>query len=121
MDDDAKISFSKENVHAHGNGYFAAIFVVSPSTPPVINSMLPQLVYTASLAHPQLPKARLIQLPKECEGRICQALSLPRVSCIGVLASAPQTKSFVDFVRRCVPEVHIAWLEEKLTNGGSSS
>lgn len=118
-DHHADISLGKENKLNHRDGHFAAILVVSPFTPPIVNSMLPQLVFTASLAPPELHKTRLVQLPKGCEGRFCQALGVPRVSCIGILEGAPQMKSFMEFIRERVPEVKIPWLEDKMAMVGS--
>ena len=92
--------------------HFSAIFVSRSSQPPILHAHLPHLVATASLANPEVPVTRLVQLPKGCEGRLSEALSLPRVSFIGILDGAPHSKSLVDMVRECVPEIEIPWLEE---------
>jgi hypothetical protein len=97
-----------EDVHRH----FSAIFVTQASQPPILRAHLPQLVTTASLANPELPATRLVQLPKGCEARLSEALALPRVSFIGILDGAPHSKSLVDLARESVPVIEIPWLEE---------
>jgi len=92
--------------------HFSAIFVLRSSQPPILHSHLPQLIATASLAHPNLSATRLVQLPKGCGPRLCDALGLPRVSFIGILEGAPHSKSLVDLVRECVPEIQIPWMQE---------
>jgi ribonuclease P/MRP protein subunit POP3 len=94
------------------HGHFSTIFVWRSSQPTILHAHLPQLVVTASLAYPKSPTTRLVQLPKGSDTRVCEALGLPRVSFIGVLEGAPQSKSLVDFIRDCVPEVDIPWLQE---------
>lgn len=92
--------------------HFSAIFVLRSSQATILHDHLPQLVATASSAFPQLPATRLVQLPKGCDARLCEALALPRVSFIGLLDNAPYSKSLADFVRSCVPEVNVPWLQE---------
>jgi hypothetical protein len=96
----------------HVGQHFSAIFVPRSSQPPLLHAHLPQLVTTASLANPELPATRLVQLPKGCEARLSEALGLPRVSFIGILHGAPHSNSLVDLVRDCVPEIEVPWLEE---------
>lgn len=91
---------------------FSAIFICRSTEPPILNDHLPQLVYTASLAHPELPATRLVELPKSSDTRLCEALGIPRVSVIGILNGAPHSKPLVDLVRECVPEVEIPWLKQ---------
>lgn len=98
--------------HEHFDHHFSAIFVPRSSQPPILHAYLPQLVVTASLAHPELPVTRLVQLPKGCDARLSEALGLPRVSFIGILDGAPHSKPLVDLVRACVPEIEIPWLVE---------
>lgn len=96
----------------HVDHHFSAIFVPRSSQPPILHAHLPQLVVTASLANPELPVTRLVQLPKGCDARLSEALGLPRVSFIGILDGAPHSKSLIDLVRGCVPEIEIPWLAE---------
>ena len=70
------------------------------------------LIFTASLAHPNLPPTRLVTLPKGSESRLCEALGLPRVSFIGILENAPHSKGLIELVRGSVPEIEIPWLTE---------
>lgn len=98
--------------HEHVDHHFSAIFVPRSSQPAILNAHLPQLIATASLSHPELPATRLVQLPKGCDARLCEALGLSRVSFIGLLDSAPHCKSLVDVVRECVPEIEVPWLQE---------
>ncbi|KAG4442489.1 hypothetical protein IFR05_001989 [Cadophora sp. M221] len=92
--------------------HFTAIFVPRSSQPPILHSHLPQLIATASLAHPSLPATRLVQLPKGCDARLCDALGLPRVSFIGILEGAPHSKALLEFAREHVPEIDVPWLRE---------
>ncbi|KAE9367875.1 hypothetical protein N431DRAFT_348823 [Stipitochalara longipes BDJ] len=96
----------------HFDHHFSAIFVPRSSQPSILHAHLPQLVTTASLANPELPVTRLVQLPKGCDARLSEALCLPRVSFIGILDGAPHSKPLVDLVRDCVPEIEVLWLEE---------
>ncbi|CZT01224.1 uncharacterized protein RAG0_08960 [Rhynchosporium agropyri] len=92
--------------------HFAAIFVPRSSQPPILHAHLPQLIATASLAHPSLAPTRLVQLPKGCDARLCDALGLPRVSFIGILEGAPHSKALVELVRENVSEIDVPWLRE---------
>jgi ribonuclease P/MRP protein subunit POP3 len=92
--------------------HFSAIFVPAPSPPSIIHAHLPMLIFTASLAHPNLPPTRLVTLPKGSEARLCEALGLPRVSFIGILEDAPHSKGLIDQARESVPEIEIPWLSE---------
>jgi ribonuclease P/MRP protein subunit POP3 len=92
--------------------HFSAIFVLRSSQPSILHMHLPQLIRTASLAYPELPATRLVQLPNGCDARLCEVLGLPRVSFIGILDGAPFSKALVDLVRECVPEIEIPWLQE---------
>jgi hypothetical protein len=93
--------------------HFSAIFVSYGAKPDVLLSHLPQMVAAAALAHPRLPKTRLVQLPEGSEARLCQSLSMPGVSVIGVLSGAPYSKSLVDLVIENVPEIELPCLDEK--------
>jgi ribonuclease P/MRP protein subunit POP3 len=92
--------------------HFSAIFVSASSPPSIIHAHLPMLIFTASLAHPDLPPTRLVTLPKGSESRLCEALGLPRVSFIGILEDAPHSKGLIELVRGSVPEIEIPWLTE---------
>ncbi|KAH6712036.1 hypothetical protein DL95DRAFT_426255 [Leptodontidium sp. 2 PMI_412] len=92
--------------------HFSAIFVPRSSQPSILHSHLPQLIATASLAHPSLPATRLVQLPKGCDARLCDALGLPRVSFIAILEGAPHSKALMELVREHVPEIDVPWLRE---------
>jgi ribonuclease P/MRP protein subunit POP3 len=92
--------------------HFSAIFVPASSPPSIIHAHLPMLIFTASLAHPNLPPTRLVQLPKGSDSRLCEALGLPRVSFVGILDDAPHSKGLVDLVRGNVSEIEIPWLSD---------
>jgi ribonuclease P/MRP protein subunit POP3 len=94
------------------DAHFSAIFVLGTSQPPILRSHLPQLIATASLAHPNSPAIRLILLPNGSEARLCAALALPRVSFIGLLEGAPYSKAFTDLFRDIVPAIEVPWLQE---------
>ncbi|CAD6444907.1 9c8925b4-2850-48a5-b9be-cb44fb5fa038 [Sclerotinia trifoliorum] len=92
--------------------HFSAIFVTRSDQPPILNSHLPQIIATASKAHPTKPSTRLVQVPKGSETRIAAALGLPRVSFLGILDDAPNSKALIDLIRDCVEEIQIPWLDE---------
>jgi ribonuclease P/MRP protein subunit POP3 len=96
--------------------HFSAVFVLSSTLPSILQEHLPQLVATASLAHPLLPATRLVRLPKGCDSRLCTVLGLQRVSVIGILDGAPHSKSLLHFIRAHVPEIQIPWHEEARKN-----
>lgn len=98
--------------YAPVDAHFSAIFVLRSSQPAILHTHLPQLIATASLAYPELPATRLVQLPRGSEGRLCEVLGLPRVSFIGLLEGAPHSQSLVDLIRQCVPKIEIPWLHE---------
>jgi RNase P subunit Pop3 len=109
---EAKSETAKEHLLADEHHHFSAIFVPQSSQPEILQAHLPQLVITASLANPELPVTRLVQLPKGAGARLSDALGLPRVSFIGILDGAPHSKPLVDLVRDFFPVVEIPWLEE---------
>ncbi|KAF7944048.1 hypothetical protein EAE96_010458 [Botrytis aclada] len=92
--------------------HFSVIFVARSNQHPIFNSHLPQILDTASKAYPTQPSTRLVQLPKGSETRIAAALGLPRVSFLGILEDAPNSKALVDLIRDCVGEIEIPWLNE---------
>lgn len=108
--DTAATSSSEEDLSAETN-HFSAIFVISSLIPRTLQSFLPQLAYTSSKTHPELPPTRLVHLPNGYEARLCQALCLPRVSCVGILAGALQTKTIIALAQESVPEMKMSWLQ----------
>lgn len=89
-----------------------AIFVPGSDQPSILYSHLPLLIKTASLASPSSPAPRLVSLPKGAEERLSAALSIPRAGLIGLMEGAPNTDSFIEFIRQQVPEVEVPWLRE---------
>ncbi|TVY28478.1 hypothetical protein LHYA1_G003469 [Lachnellula hyalina] len=92
--------------------HFSAIFVPISTQPSILNAQLPRLIATASKEHQGLPATRLVQLPKDCDARLCEALGLSRVSFIGLLEGAPHSKALVELVRKSVSEIGVPWLQE---------
>lgn len=91
--------------------HLTALFV-SRSTPPILSSHLRNLVATASLAHPELPATRLVQLPRGCDARVAASLGLPRAGVVGLIVDAPHSKPLVDFVLEQVHTIEVLWLKE---------
>ncbi|PQE08210.1 RNAse p and RNAse mrp subunit protein [Rutstroemia sp. NJR-2017a WRK4] len=94
------------------SNHITAIFVARSNLPSILYSHLPQLITTASKAHPDKPPTKLVQLPRGVESRLALALGLQRVSFIGILDGAPHCKALVDLVRECVSDIEIPWLDE---------
>lgn len=107
-----KKSTPSDNTNAPTEIHFSAIFAIRSTQPPILNAHLPQLVATASLARPELPPTRLVQLPRGSDDRISEALGLPRVSFVGLLEDAPNSRSLVDLIRDMVRPVEIPWIPE---------
>ncbi|KAB8289855.1 hypothetical protein EYC80_010487 [Monilinia laxa] len=92
--------------------HFSTIFFSRSTTPPILTSHLPQLIATASKAHPSKPLTKIVPLPQGSETRIAAALHLPRVSFLGILDDAPNSKALLDVIRDCVGTIEIPWLDE---------
>lgn len=84
--------------------HLTVLFLPTPP-PPILQSLLPQLLTTASLAHPSHPATRLVTLPPTSHSRLSTALGIPRVSFIALLEGAPHSGALVELVRECVGEV----------------
>lgn len=76
------------------------------------------MLKTASLAYPEKPATRLVQLSRNAETKICAALDVPRAGFLGILESAsnsPGAKALFEFVRENVEVVEVGnWLEKGL-------
>ncbi|GAP89276.1 putative RNase p and RNase mrp subunit [Rosellinia necatrix] len=92
--------------------FYSVIFVARSGQPNALSSHLPQMVAVACKSHPSQPPTRLVELPKACEGRLCESLGIPRVSCIGICIGAPNSDALVDFAREHVGVITIPWLQE---------
>ncbi|RDW59731.1 hypothetical protein BP6252_12818 [Coleophoma cylindrospora] len=92
--------------------HFAAVFVSRSSQPAILNAHLPQLIATASLAHPDRPPTKLVPLSRSAESQLCTALGLPRVSFVGLLDDAPYSKALLDLIRDNVSDIEVPWLKE---------
>ncbi|KAK8055913.1 hypothetical protein PG993_001140 [Apiospora rasikravindrae] len=94
---------------------YSVIFVARSGQPSGINSHLPQMVAAASGFHPPQSPIRLVGFSKSCEQRLTSALGIPRVSCIGVMEDAPNSKALFDFIHKRVPLIDVAWLREAVS------
>ncbi|KAI1111558.1 hypothetical protein F5Y14DRAFT_424988 [Nemania sp. NC0429] len=92
--------------------FYSAIFVARSGQPNALSSHLPQMVAVASKSHPSRPPTRLVELPRACEGKLCESLGIPRVSCIGLCVDAPNSNPLVDFTQQHVAITEVPWLEE---------
>ncbi|KAI9826368.1 MAG: hypothetical protein M1832_000285 [Thelocarpon impressellum] len=91
----------------------AAIFFLRTPTSNLLHGHLPLLATTASLSLPPHLQTLLVPLhPKPAEARLCAALNLPRVSVLGILASAPFATALLAYVREHVPPTRVPWLEQ---------
>lgn len=92
--------------------FYSVIFVARSGQPNALSSHLPQMVAVASKSCPSQPHTRLVELPRACETRLSESLGIPRVSCIGICADAPNSRALVDFIREHVPVIEVPWLGE---------
>jgi len=100
--------------------HVAAVFLLRPLDE-LIYVHLPTLCYTASLAHPGLPRTRLVLLDESAEPQIAKALGLARVSVLAVIeppesgspeASAPGMEILTAYVREHIEAVGAGWLAD---------
>ncbi|KAK7940915.1 uncharacterized protein PG986_013302 [Apiospora aurea] len=82
---------------------YSVIFVARSGQPSGINSHLPQMVAAASGLQPPQSPIRLVGFSRSCEQHLTSALGIPRVSCIGVMEDAPNSKALFDFIHKRVP------------------
>ena len=81
----------------------AAVFATRSDRASMIFAHLPSLIRTASLASPSCP--RLVSLPQGADERLSMALSVPRVSLLGLVCGNPDADYLVNFLQEHVPEV----------------
>ncbi|KAI0506742.1 hypothetical protein F5B22DRAFT_650391 [Xylaria bambusicola] len=92
--------------------FYSAIFVARSGQPNALSSHLPQMVTMASRSYPSQPAIRLVELPRGCEGRLCESLGIPRVSCVGICVGAPNSNALLDFTQEHVAIIKAPWFEE---------
>ena len=73
---------------------------------------IPYLIASASLAQPQQPPIRLVQLSAKAERLLAEVLYQPRVGFIGVPLAAPNVDALMIVVRAAVKPVIVPWLAE---------
>ncbi|KAK6842365.1 hypothetical protein PG987_003225 [Apiospora arundinis] len=96
---------------------YSVVFVARSGQPSGINSHLPQMVAASSGLHPLQSPIRLVGFSKSCEQRLAAALGIPRVSCIGVMEDAPNSKALTDFIHKRVPAIDVSWMKEVVSSG----
>ncbi|KAI9796614.1 MAG: hypothetical protein M1833_006054 [Piccolia ochrophora] len=92
--------------------HLSAIFVPFPDLDPVLRSHLCHVAFTASMTHPTLPSTLLVPLPKSANARLANALGVPRVGCVGLMETAPETGPLLEYVREHVVPVRVPWLDK---------
>ncbi|KAI1824913.1 hypothetical protein F4861DRAFT_224595 [Xylaria intraflava] len=95
-----------------GSRFYSVIFVARSGQPNALSCHLPQMVAVASQCQSSQPPIRIVELPRACEGRLSEALGIPRVSCVGICVGAPNSTALVDFAREHVPIIEVPWLQE---------
>ncbi|KAL0473238.1 hypothetical protein QR685DRAFT_491560 [Neurospora intermedia] len=91
---------------------YSVIFVARSGQSSAFNCHFPQMVAVASKSQSPEQKMRLVGFSKSCEERLATALGIPRVSSIALRADAPQGNGLLDFVRKNVAPIEVAWLQE---------
>ncbi|KAM7201758.1 hypothetical protein V8F20_004719 [Naviculisporaceae sp. PSN 640] len=93
---------------------YSIIFVARSGQSSAFHCHFPQMVALASKSQPVEKAIILVGFSKSCEGKLSEALGIPRVSSIALRGDAPelQVKGLLDYVRDHVPLVEVAWLEE---------
>ncbi|KAI1313565.1 hypothetical protein F5Y03DRAFT_102175 [Xylaria venustula] len=92
--------------------FYSVVFVTRSGQPNALSSHLPQMVAVAAKSHPSQPSTRLVELPKACEGRLCESLGIPRVSCVAICVGAPNSNALVNFTREHVATIKVPWFNE---------
>ncbi|KAI1854858.1 hypothetical protein JX265_002497 [Neoarthrinium moseri] len=103
---------AKTDADASKTSLYSVIVVARSGQPNILHSHLPQIVAVASETHPSTEPIRLVGISKACQDRLCEALGIPRVSCVGLREGAPNSKALVDFARQRAPPIEVTWLKE---------
>ena len=89
----------------------AVVFVCRSVLPDPITASIPLLVATASLAQPQSPPIRLVQLSAKVESKLAEALHQPRVGFVGLRRDMPGADVLMAIVDNVIDPVRVPWLD----------
>lgn len=87
-----------------------AVFICRSILPDPVTASIPLLIATASLAQPQYPPIRLVQLSADVERQLAEALHQPRVGFVGFRIGMPNADVLLALVRATVGPVRVPWL-----------
>lgn len=94
-----------------GSSDVAAVFVCRSTLPDPITASIPLLVATASLAQPDQPPIRLVQLCTNIQTQLAEALRQPRVGFIGIRSDMPGADVLLALVRAVASPIRVSWLD----------
>jgi len=89
----------------------AVVFVCRSVLPDPITASIPLLIATASLAQPQSPPIRLVQLSAKVESKLAEALHQPRVGFVGLRRDMPGADVLMAIVDNVIDPVRVPWLD----------
>ena len=89
----------------------SVVFVCRSVINDAVTSSIPLMIVTASLAEPQTPPVRLVQLSTNAANGLAKALYQPRVAFVGIQTDAPDVDVILSLVRAAVAPVQVPWLE----------
>jgi hypothetical protein len=86
----------------------AIVFVCRENLPDIMTTSLPLLITTSS-SKPS--RARLVNISRQTEARIAEALGQVRVGVLGLQEDDQRTGALTTFVRDNVDRIEVPWLE----------
>ena len=90
----------------------AVVVMYREAIPSPISESIPLLVAAASVRIEGAEPIRLVELSVSAEAELSAVLGLPRVSMLGLDASAPDAGPLLQYIRDQVEPVHAPWLKQ---------
>lgn len=91
---------------------YTMVFVSRGEQTSAFNNHFPQMIAMASRSAASNEEIRLVGFSKSCSERLSSSLGIARVSSLAIASKAPEAQALLDFVRKTVSPVRVAWLAE---------
>ncbi|KAI1607859.1 hypothetical protein EDD36DRAFT_110082 [Exophiala viscosa] len=92
----------------HPGPKLSVVFACRQTLPDIMTSTIPLLLATSS---PKTTRARLVELSKQSEAKLAQALNQPRLGVLGLEQNAQEFETLVQFVTENIEAAEVPWLE----------